>query len=81
MFVCLSQVSQFISPDKAERVCLAQAGLGEKQISCSYDGSVDELHRELFSSFPLLNGGGDTSALNLMRHSQRQLSVVPPPHG
>ena len=81
VFVCLSQVGQFIPPDTADRVRLAQAGLGEKRISCSYDGSVDELHQELLSAFPPLRGGGGYEFLRLDEASRRQLSVVPPPPG
>lgn len=81
MFMCLYQVGQFIPPDTAECVCLAQAGLGEERISCSYDGSVDELHRELLSAFPPLCGGGGYEFLKLDEASRRQLSVIPPPPG
>ena len=79
MFVCLSQVGQFIPPDTADRVRLAQAGLGEKRVSCDYDSGVDELHQELLSTFPPLRGGGGYEFLKLDEASRRQLSVVPPP--
>ena len=81
VFVCLSQVGQFMPPDTTERVRLAQAGLGEKRICCSYDSGVDELHQELLAAFPPLRGGGGYEFLKLDEACRRQLSVVPPPPG
>ena len=81
VFVCLSQVGQFIPPDTADRVRLVQAGLGEKRVSCGWGSGVDELHRELLSAFPRLRSGGGYEFLKIDEASRRHLSVVPPPAG
>ena len=39
VFVCLSQVGQYIPLDTADRVRLVQAGLGEKRGSCGLEGT------------------------------------------
>ena len=58
LIILIDEFSQQQPPpgSTAEWTAAAEAGLGKKQISCSYDGSVDELHQELVLHFsPCVN--------------------------
>ena len=78
-FVCLSEKDVFTNPSRGERICLKEAGLGERRIVFDdKKGNFAYFQGVLETQFPKLKTGGGFEILRSCG-SRRQLQVIAMP--
>ena len=76
-FFCLaSKDAQQIPMARAQKLALASSGLGEKQITISFNSSAEELHQALLNLYPPLRSCG---GYDLLRCGQGSRMLIPIP--
>lgn len=78
-FVCLANRKCEMVPNMQEKCMLAEAGLGEKDITFDNDGDAPHIHATLLESFPMLKDAGGFEILRTAERSNSVLVVVPAP--
>ena len=79
--ICLRYKEQRKGPNLEEKMALAKAGLGLKELTFSNDGDALHIHHVINEAFKELDGTGGYTLLRLTNNSTTLLEIEPPKSG
>ena len=79
--VCLRFKKQCKGPDMQEKMILAKAGLGLKELKFTSDGDALHIHYVITDAFKQLERAGGYTLLRLANNSTKLLEIEPPKAG
>ena len=80
-FICLAYTAQTTPPSPMDKAELIRAGLRPRKLSFFEFGDSNEFHEMIISAFPKLMEGGGYELLRTVPNNNKELYVIPPPHG